>query len=102
MEISEKIKKQILDIIFKYIDKNSCDVFLFGSYASEKARQSSDIDIGIDCNKKLSLTELLTIKEDLNENVDILRKIDIVDFKSDLDEDFKKITLKDRKIWHMK
>jgi len=100
MQISEKLKNQILDIIFKYLDKDKTTVFLFGSYAEGTAKQYSDIDIGIMSDKILTFNEVLRIKGDLNENVITLRDIDFVDFNRDLDEKFKNIALKEVIIWH--
>ena len=92
-------KKQILGIIFKYIPKETCAVFLFGSIAQNKVYPSSDIDIGIACNKPLENSVLVKIKEELKA-VKTLRDIDIVDFTFSQDRDFLKIALKEIKIWH--
>ncbi len=101
MIIKEKIKKEILDIIFKHLNSDNCTIFLFGSYAQNKAKQSSDIDIGFVSIEKISLNDVLTVKDELNEEVNILRDIDFVDFSADnLDKDFIKIALKDIEIWH--
>ena len=100
MKIKQSIKDQILNIIFNYLYKKSCTVFVFGSYAEGTAKQSSDIDIGIMCDQKLPLDLFLRIKSDINENVETLRDIDLVDINSDLDEKFKEIALKEVIIWH--
>jgi predicted nucleotidyltransferase len=100
MQISDELVKKILDIIFKYIDKDKCLVFLFGSYAEGTAKQSSDIDIGIMYNHQLSLDLILRIKAELNENIKTLRDIDLVDFCGDISEKFKEIALKEVIIWH--
>lgn len=101
MEISQNIKNQILEIIFQHIDKNSISVFLFGSYAADCASQASDIDIGFVCTDHISFDKILALKDDLNENVKTLKDIDFVDFNHNLDEEFKKIALKDVKLWHI-
>ncbi len=101
MIVKEKIKKEILSIIFKHLNPNNCTIFLFGSYAQNKAKQSSDIDIGFVSTEKVSLNNILTIKEELNEVVNVLRDIDFVDFSADnLDKDFIRIALRDIEIWH--
>lgn len=100
MKINEAIKKEILDIIFNYIDAENCTVFLFGSYAKDSAKQSSDIDVGFVSTQEISSDIILDIKEILNEKVNTLKEIDLVDFSSDIDIEFKKIALKDIKIWH--
>ena len=94
-----ELKKQILKIIFKYIPKETCTIFLFGSLAQKEIYPSSDIDIGIICDKPLKNSLLVKIKEDL-EQVKTLRDIDVVDFSSIQDKNFLKIALKEVKIWH--
>jgi predicted nucleotidyltransferase len=94
-----KLKKQILEIIFKYIPQETCAIFLFGSIAQKKVYPSSDIDIGIICDKALKNSILVKIKEGLEE-VRTLRDIDITDFSSIQDKNFLKIALKEVKIWH--
>lgn len=94
-----KLKKQILEVIFKYIPRETCAIFLFGSLAQKKAYPSSDIDLGIICDKALKNSILVKIKEGLKE-VHTLRDIDIADFSSIQDKNFLKIALKETKIWH--
>lgn len=101
MQIKDGTKKEILDIIFKHISQDTCSVLLFGSYAQSKARQSSDIDIGVVSVNNLSFDDILAIKEELNEQVNTLKDIDIVDFSAEnIDKDFKRIALEDFEIWH--
>lgn len=100
MQISKEIKNQILDILFKHLNKDLLTVFIFGSYALEEAKQSSDIDIGILYDNNLELSEVLQIKSELNEEVKTLREIDLVNFSDKLDEKFKKIALEKVIIWH--
>jgi predicted nucleotidyltransferase len=97
--MKDKIKREILETIFKHIPKESCTIFLFGSLARGKAYPSSDIDIGIICDKALKNSLVVKIKEDL-EQVKTLRGIDIIDFLSVKDQNFLKIALKEVKIWH--
>ena len=98
MDIAE-LKKQILEVIFKYIPKDNCVIFLFGSLAQNKVYPSSDIDIGIISNKLLENSILVRIKGEL-EKARTLRDIDVIDFLSVVDKDFLKIALKEVKIWH--
>jgi len=65
--IDEKLKNQILNIIFKFINEEECAIFLFGSFVKGRVNQSSDIDIGIICNKKLDPILVQRIKHELNE-----------------------------------
>jgi predicted nucleotidyltransferase len=97
--MSLNLKKQILKIIFKYIPKETCMVFLFGSFAQNKVYPSSDIDIGLLSYRSLENSTLVKIKEEL-ERVKTLRHIDVVDFSTIQDKNFLKIALKEVKIWH--
>ena len=94
-----ELKNQILEVIFKYIPKEDCVIFLFGSFAQNKVYPSSDIDIGIVCDKPLENSILVKIKEGV-QAVKTLRNIDVVDFLSVQSNDFLKIALKEVKIWH--
>ena len=100
MQITEEIKNQILEILFKHLDEDCLTVFVFGSYAQNQAKSYSDIDIGIFYSYDLNLTEVLRIKSELNETIRTLRDIDLVNFSGNLDEKFKKIALKEVIIWH--
>ena len=73
--IDEKLKNKILNIIFKFINEEECAIFLFGSFKKGRVNQSSDIDIGIICNKKLDPILVQRIKHELNEKV--LKEIEI-------------------------
>lgn len=77
---SEKFKKEIVDIIGKYLDFSRHRVFFFGSRVSGKGNERSDIDIGIEGTKEIPWQVMAKIKEDV-ENLPILYKVDIVDFK---------------------
>ena len=44
----EKLKQQLKNIVFKYLDKNRWSVFLFGSRVIGNNSPASDIDIGIE------------------------------------------------------
>ena len=97
--VSTRLKEQILKIIFKYIPGGDCVIFLFGSLVQDKVYSSSDIDIGVVCNRPLPNSVLVKIKEELEE-ARTLRQIDIVDFSSVRDKDFLKIALREVEIWH--
>jgi len=89
----EKLKKEILEIIGKYLPQNSYRVFFFGSRVKGTNFLRSDIDIGIDGPKEIPAEIKLKIEEEI-ENLPTLYKIDIVDFKEVSDE-FKKEAFKD-------
>jgi len=102
----EKLKKEILEIVRKYLDINCFKIFFFGSRVNPvrnktqtasaisngvngKADERSDIDIGIEGPDPISLEVIAQIKDEIS-NLPTLYHIDIVDFKS-VDEDFYKV-----------
>ena len=85
-----KPEDEIKKIIFKNLDKNKFDVFLFGSRAIWNYKKKSDYDIWILGKKRLSFQELMKIKRQLDE---LPYLIDLVDFNT-VDKDFKEIALK--------
>jgi predicted nucleotidyltransferase len=99
--IDEKLKNQILNIIFKFINEEECAIFLFGSFVKGRVRQNSDIDIGIICNKKLDPILVQRIKHELNEKVWTLREVDVIDFNSISDKVFLNSALNEIEIWHI-
>lgn len=85
----EKLKKEILEIIGKYLDVKQYKVFFFGSRVSGKGDERSDIDVGIEGLEPLPAGALLDIQEEI-ENLPTLYKVEVVDF-SRVDERFKKV-----------
>ena len=76
----EKLKKQVLDIIGKYLNLNEYKVFFFGSRVEGKGNERSDIDIGIEGYSPVPDRAWIEIKEEI-ENLPTLYKIEIVDFR---------------------
>lgn len=94
------IREQILNIVFKYLDKDKTIVYLFGSRAEGTNGRFSDIDIGIEFSEgDVPSKEFLSIGEEVNNKVDTLLKIDVVDFNR-LNNEFKNFALKEAIIWH--
>jgi len=89
---AEKLRKEILDIIGKYLDLKLYKVFFFGSRVTKKNVERSDVDIGIEGPNPVSLSILEKIEGDL-ENLPTLYKFEIVDFKK-VAPNFKKVALK--------
>ncbi len=83
---SEKLKKEIREIIGKYLNLKKYEVFFFGSRITEEGRERSDIDVGIEGPKKISGDLKVKIEEEIKE-IPTLYTIDIVDFK-DVSSDF--------------
>lgn len=85
----EKMKKDILGIIRKYLDLSQYKVFVFGSRVTGKGDDRSDIDIGIEGDKEIPLETMGKIKDEAEE-LPTLYKIDIVDFFQ-LSDKFKEV-----------
>jgi predicted nucleotidyltransferase len=99
---AEKYKDQILIIIFQFFNKNEIEIILFGSMATHQQTKFSDIDIGIlDLSNSPQFdSQLKKVNEALEESR-IPYKIDVINLNLAKDE-FKKIALKNRIIWHQK
>ena len=76
---SEKLKREILEIIGKYLNLNKYQVFFFGSRVENKGTERSDIDIGIKGSQPVPIEKFLDIQEEI-ENLPTLYKIEVVDF----------------------
>ncbi len=95
-----RLKKEILAIISKHLDVNKYKVFFFGSRVDGSCNTYSDIDLGIIGPNRISSDAFLDIQEEI-ENLPILYKVDVVDFKR-TSEDFRKIALKDSEVLNVK
>ena len=95
-----KYKKLILSEIFRYIEKEDCIVFLFGSFAEGNPQRSSDIDVGILYNLSVSDKNFVEACEAVENVVPTLRHIELVDFNS-VDKKIKAEAIKEMKIWHI-
>jgi len=84
----KKLKKEILEIVDRYLDLKKYKVFFFGSRVKGNNFPRADIDIGIEGPKEISGDIKLEIKEEIDK-LPTLYKFDIVDFKS-VDQKFKK------------
>jgi predicted nucleotidyltransferase len=77
----EAIKPKIVEIINRHTASlPEVKIFLFGSRAAGQHTIRSDIDIGLESAVKIPLATLAQIREEL-EQLPILPKIDLVDFK---------------------
>ena len=85
----EKLKKEILEIVGKYLDMGKYKVFFFGSRVSGTGDERSDVDVGIEGSSPLPPGAILDIQEGF-ENLPTLYKVEIVDF-SKVDERFKRV-----------
>jgi uncharacterized protein len=97
IDYNEKYISMIKEIIFSVIDKNEYKVFMFGSRATQKFKNYSDVDVGILGKKPLGKLYYKIIN--LIEESVIPYKVDIVDFAL-VDEKFKNIALQEIEIWN--
>lgn len=97
--IKNNLKEDILHIIFQYTNSKEMLVFLFGSFAQDKQKQSSDIDVGICGNSGVPLEIMAILREELNEKISTLHRIDLVDFTSITDLVFLKNALGEAVLW---
>ena len=88
----KKIKKEILEIVGKYLDLKKYKVFFFGSRVVGKGDERSDIDVGIEGKKPVPAGAFLDIQDEI-ENLPTLYKIEIVDF-AEVDKKFKEVAQK--------
>lgn len=85
----EKLKKDILQIIGKYLDLSKHKVFVFGSRVTGRGSDRSDIDVGIEGKEEIPSMLMGKIKDEMEE-LPTLYKIDAVDF-SKLSDKFKEV-----------
>ncbi len=85
------------NIVLDTIGDKEVTVFLYGSRASQKHSESSDIDIGLIANRKLERCLLVEIKDRLDDSI-VPYHIDITDF-SNVSADFKKKSLENIILW---
>ena len=88
----EKLKREVLAIVGKYLDLNTYRVFFFGSRVTGKNTEYSDIDIGIEGPAAVASGILARIREEM-ENLPLLYKIEVVDFKK-VSADFREVALR--------
>ena len=83
-------KNRILPIIQKYLDTHKIKIFVFGSQATDKSHDRSDIDVGLLGAEPVPLEVMMKIEHDLEE---VPYLIDLVDF-SRVSSRFKDIALR--------
>ena len=75
---SEKLKKEVLEILGTHLNMRLYRVFFFGSRVTRKGNDRSDIDIGIE-GPPISSALWMRLEEKL-EKLPTLYKIEFVDF----------------------
>lgn len=89
----EKLKKDIIDILRKHLDLSQFRVFFFGSRVTGGGTDRSDIDVGIEGPEPIPAVAMFAIEEEI-ENLPVLYKIEIVDFRG-VSPKFREVALKD-------
>ena len=77
MSLKKQYKEQLIAIIHSYLP--GAKIYLFGSRATRKEKEGSDIDIAIDIGKKIDHTIYLKIVGEIAES-NIPMEVDVVDF----------------------
>lgn len=75
----QEIQKDMHSIIGRYLDLSKYQLFIFGSRATGKGDDHSDVDIGIEGDQPVPSSILVNIKNDID-HLPILYKVDVVDF----------------------
>ncbi|QQR49561.1 nucleotidyltransferase domain-containing protein [bacterium] len=91
----ENYQDKLLEIINKHLSE--CSVYLFGSRARNTHREGADIDLALDCGKKLDISTLFKIKSDIEDST-IPIFVDLVDLQ-DASPDLKNEIMNDRILW---
>lgn len=92
IKLDQALITQIIDII--KVQRKVSKILLFGSWATNSARRTSDIDLAI-VGKDLSAADLSFIRDDLEEKVKTPLKFDVVHFDILKKEGLKKEILKE-------
>lgn len=77
----DEFKKTISKVVFNYLDPKSYKLFVFGSRATGRGSDNSDIDIGIEGPRAIPGHLKLEIEEAIDK-LNVLYPIDLVDFKA--------------------
>ncbi len=91
-ESVEELKTKLCEIVGRHVDLLQYKLFFFGSRVQGRGDDRSDIDVGIEGPERIPGHVMEKIREAI-ENLPVLYKIDIVDFK-DVSEDFRREALR--------
>ncbi|MFH1643842.1 MAG: nucleotidyltransferase domain-containing protein [bacterium] len=95
MNIKEKYKEILIDIITKYLPNSK--IYLFGSRATQTHHEGSDIDLALDNKEKIELKIIFKIQDEI-EQTSIPLFVDIVDINT-TSEKLKNEILKEGILW---
>ncbi|WP_053217387.1 type VII toxin-antitoxin system MntA family adenylyltransferase antitoxin [Virgibacillus senegalensis] len=79
-ELREQILEQLKSILNEQLAKEKVHIYLFGSWARQEEKQSSDIDIAIESDIPLSPFKWIELIEQIEEST-IPYKVDVVDLR---------------------
>ncbi len=96
MILKQEYKDQLISIIHKHLPE--CKIYLFGSRATQKHQQGSDIDLAIDAKKAIPYETIIKILIDIDETT-IPMKIDLVDLNSKLNESLRNDINREGILW---
>ena len=95
IQITNEEKNIVQNILQKYVP--DCEVWAFGSRATNSAKKYSDLDLAIIGKQPLSVQKMADLNNAFSES-DLIWKVDIVDWCNTADW-FKKIIAKDKIIF---
>lgn len=95
MNLDDAVKNKIIGLLSALFP--DAKIYLFGSRATGKAQQFSDIDLAIDAGHKLPIQDIDEAKSIMRE-LNIVYKVDIVDFHS-ISQTMRKLIEQEKVIW---
>ena len=91
-DFENKYLEKTRSIILKYINKDSIEVFLFGSRAIKTNSKYSDIDIGLLADKKIGRSIILKINQKKDKLLDMVLDMKAIDYTFIINEINKQTT----------
>ena len=86
-----EVTEKLIGIVAAKIRSPHFRVFYFGSRAEGRGTEKSDLDVGIEADDEVPGKLMIEIKEQVD-NIPIMQKIDVVDFKK-VSAGFKEVAL---------
>jgi type I restriction enzyme S subunit len=86
-------RRLVLTILRAHLP-DGAEAWVFGSRATGRARQYSDLDLAIDAGRPLTLDELARLSEAFRDS-DLPYRVDLVDWQS-VDDDFRRLIAAER------
>lgn len=85
------------DLVLRALADYPVTVYLFGSFARNEARPSSDIDIAVDPHDSLPRGTMARLREELEEST-IPKRVEVVDLR-DADPEFRERVRREGVVW---